>query len=126
MEQMGRAHEDCLMSSFASPESPETLEGRRAAKRLCESWPDTDWVPEKPSLRWAQGAIAEFAEIIRRQPPIFRASQRGAEAGASMLSPRPFQGLSESLQNADDLGATELSIALRRGPRRELLLVHNG
>src|SRR5205823_9111041 len=40
---------------------------------------------------------------------------------------RRFQGVLESLQNGDDLGATELRLGLRsKGTRRELLLVHNG
>jgi len=110
----------------ASSDLSRNMEGRQAAEKLCDSWPDTDWVPHNPSLEWAQGAIAEFAEIIRRQPSIFRASQRGAEVGASMLSPRPFQGLSEALQNADDLGASELRIGLRHSLRQELLIIHNG
>lgn len=108
------------------PGTSERDEGRLAAQRLCESWPDTAWVPEHPSLPWAEGAVQTFADIIRQQAAIFRASQRGAEIGASMLSPRLFQGLSESLQNADDLGASDLRIVLRRHPRRELLLIHNG
>lgn len=115
-----------MNSALPASDLPENMQGRQAAERLCESWPETDWVPQNPSLEWAQGAIAEFAEIIRRQPPIFRASQKGAEVGASMLSPRPFQGLSEALQNADDLGASELRIALRHSPRRELLIIHDG
>lgn len=109
-----------------SYDTSEQDEGRQAARKLSESWPDADWIPDNPSLAWAQGAIQAFADIIRSQPAIFRASQRGAEIGASMLSARLFQGLSESLQNADDLGATELRVALRYHPRRELLLIHNG
>lgn len=108
------------------PEMSEHEEGRRAAQKICDSWPDASWIPSQPSLVWAQGAIQAFAEIISQQLAIFRASQRGAEIGASMLSPRLFQGLSESLQNADDLGASELRIVFRRQPRRELLLIHNG
>jgi hypothetical protein len=108
------------------PERSEQEEGRHAAQKLCVSWPDASWIPDQPSLPWAQGAIQAFSEIICQQHAIFRASQRGAEIGASMLSPRLFQGLSESLQNADDLEATELRIVLRRQPRRELLLIHNG
>lgn len=113
-------------TQLQAPGTFEQEEGRLAAQRLCESWPDTAWVPEHPSLPWAEGALQAFADIIRQQPAIFRASQRGAEIGASMLSPRLFQGLSESLQNADDLGASELRIVVRRQPRRELLLIHNG
>ena len=116
------------VNNFGSPvsESSELERGRNAAKKLSDSWPDTSWVPEEPTQTWAQGALQEFSEIISQQPPIFRASQRGAEIGASMLSPRPFQGLSESLQNADDLEASELRVVLRHRPQRELLLIHNG
>ena len=58
---------------------------------------------------------------------MFQASLRGAGRGARSLSPRPFQGLLETLQNADDLGATELRIAIRRrADHEELLIVHNG
>ncbi len=112
-------------NSLASDMS-EQERGRHAAQRLCDSWPDTAWVPGEPTQLWAQGALQKFAELIRQQPAIFRASQHGAEIGASMLSPRLFQGLSESLQNADDLGASELRVVLRRRPRREILLIHNG
>ena len=107
-------------------ELSERERGRSAAKRLCDCWPNTSWLPEEPTQPWAQGALQEFTKIIAQQRSIFRASQRGAEIGAGMLSPRLFQGLSESLQNADDLGASELRVLLRCLPRRELLLIHNG
>jgi hypothetical protein len=57
---------------------------------------------------------------------MFLAAIRNAETAAASLSPRTFQGILECLQNADDLGATELRVALRTGTRRELLIVHNG
>src|SRR4051812_6748467 len=95
----------------------EDQAGRAAAERLCLSWPDSDWAPAQPSLAWARGAVEGFAEIVRQQYPIFRAGQKGAEKSASTLSPRPFQGLAETLQNADDLWATEVRIAYRSAPR---------
>src|SRR4051794_5507219 len=104
----------------------EDQAGRAAAERLCESWPDGAWAPIAPSAAWASGAVEGFADIVRRQYPIFRASQKGGEKSASTLSPRPYQGLVETLQNADDLGATELRVAFRNDPRPELLLIHNG
>ena len=107
-------------------EMEEQARGQKAAQKLCGDWPDSTWLPEQPTQQWAQGALQEFAKIIRSQPAIFQASQLGAEIGAKMLSPRLFQGLSESLQNADDLGASELRIVLRNRSYRELLLVHNG
>jgi hypothetical protein len=103
----------------------EILAGRAAAERLTDEWPDVSWVPEAPSETWARAAVERFGELIREQRSIFRASQKKSERGAAKLSPRPFQGILESLQNADDQGAQELQIAVRRrGRRRELLLVH--
>jgi hypothetical protein len=102
-------------------EEQEVRAGREAADRLGDSWPDMSWVPEAPSEAWARAAIERLAELIRNQKPIFRASQKGSERGAESLSAQPFQGLLESLQNADDLGAGELRIAVRdQGGRREL------
>lgn len=106
--------------------SGEELQGRAAADRLANDWDNRDWVPLDPSPDWARGAISRLAEMIAELPSMVRASMRGADKGASTLSPRPFQGLAECLQNADDLGATSLRIAYRTLPRRELLIVHDG
>jgi len=100
--------------------------GREAADRLSHTWPDYSWVPDAPSEAWARGAVVRFGELMSGQRPVFRASQQGAEKGASTLSPRPFQGVLECIQNADDLGATKLVVAYREHPRRELLITHNG
>jgi hypothetical protein len=105
----------------------EVLVGRAAAERLTDEWPDISWVPEAPSEIWARAAVERFGELIREQRTIFRASQKKSERGAARLSARPFQGILESLQNADDQGGHELRIAVRGGGRRrELLLVHDG
>jgi len=104
----------------------QTAAGREAADRLTQNWDDRGWVPLSPTFEWARAAIDRFGEIIADQPHIFRSSMKGAERGASTLSPRPFQGLIECLQNADDLGASNLHIAYRDKPRPELLIVHDG
>ena len=44
-------------------------------------------------------------KLIWAGSEMLRASMRGADKGASTLTPRPFQGIVECLQNADDLGA---------------------
>ncbi len=95
----------------------ERAAGRAAAQRLCDEWPGVSWVPEEPSEVWASAAVERFAELIREQLAIFRASQKGAGRGARSLSPRPFQGVFEALQNADDLGANELRISLQSRER---------
>jgi hypothetical protein len=122
------------MSPPASPNrrrrathASEVAAGRAAAERLSDEWPDTSWVPEAPAQTWADAAVERFAELIREQRAIFRASQTGASRGAASLSPRPFQGIVEALQNADDLAANELRVAVRkRGRTRELLMAHDG
>ncbi|PHS19332.1 MAG: hypothetical protein COA78_00330 [Blastopirellula sp.] len=100
--------------------------GHAAAERLAHDWENRDWVPPAPTVGWARAAVARLGEIMAEQPSILRASKEGANKGAGTLSPRPFQGLVECLQNADDLGATVLHVAYRAGPRPDLLIVHNG
>src|SRR5437870_2223364 len=101
--------------------------GRAAAERLCRDWPNVSWISDPPSEEWARAAIERLAELIREQLPLFRASIEGSERGAEALSARPFQGILESVQNADELGATEVRVAVRERPRgRDLLIVHNG
>lgn len=110
----------------AATMSDEAAAGREAADRLAYDWDNRDWVPFSPTREWARAATNRLGEIISSQPTIFRASLRGADRGASTLSPRPFQGLIECLQNADDLGASTLHIAYRSKPHPELLIVHDG
>lgn len=107
-------------------EDDEAAAGRAAADRLANEWEDRDWVPTDATVEWARAAVERLGEIIAAQPAMLRASMRGADKGASTLSPRPFQGIVECLQNADDLGATALQVAYRDGPRPELLIVHDG
>lgn len=100
--------------------------GREAADRLTDDWDNRDWVPDSPSPAWARAAVIRFGEIMCEQRSIFRKSLKRADTGASTLSPRPFQGILECLQNADDLGARRLRVAYRDNGRRELLIVHDG
>jgi hypothetical protein len=100
--------------------------GRAAADKLAGDWENRDWVPRDASPAWARAAVSRLGEIIAGQPSIVRASMKGADRGASTLSPRPFQGIVECLQNADDLGASRLSVIFRKTDKPELLIVHDG
>lgn len=105
----------------------EIRTGREAAERLSQEWPKVDGFPPLKSEAAARAAIEYLGDLMVSDRPLFRASRRGAERGAESLSARPFQGVLEVLQNADDLGARELRLAIRiRGSRRELLIVHDG
>ena len=110
----------------ASAQDAETRAGRRAADRLCDDWPEVGGIPDAPSEASARGAVERLAHRMQEQPALFRAIREGSERGAESLSPRPFQGVLEVLQNADDHGARELRMAVQRRHRRKLLIVHNG
>ena len=99
----------------ASAPEEETRAGREAADRLIDEWPKVEWVPNAPSEAWARGALEQLAKRMRAEPALFRASREGSERGAETLSPDPFHGVVEVLQNADDLAAPELRIAIRHG-----------
>lgn len=100
--------------------------GRAAADRLVHHWPLDD-LDERVSVEFAAAAVERLAELIEGQPALFQASRRGSERGAESLSARLFQGVLESLQNGDDIGATKLLVGVRRkGSRRDLLIVHDG
>ncbi len=115
------------MTEPAAATTTDAQFGRKAAEHLARSWPDMDGLTELASPKFAAAAIERLAELIDDQPALFQASRRGSERGAESLSARPFQGIVESIQNGDDLGATELRVALRvNEARRELLIVHNG
>lgn len=100
--------------------------GRDSADRLANDWENRGWVPTSPSTSWARSAVVRLGEIISEQRSIFRVSMKRADKGASTLSPRPFQGILECLQNADDLAAKSLRVAYRDQGRPELLIVHDG
>src|SRR6266571_6377232 len=107
--------------------SDDAHRGREAALRVAENWPHADGLVEHVTAEFANAAVERLVELIAEQPALFQASRRGSERGAESLSARPFQGIVESIQNGDDLAATELRVALRGGlRRRDLLVVHNG
>jgi hypothetical protein len=96
--------------------------GLRAAERLYQDWlPDE--IEDIPTLQFAAGAIERLGQLMRDAPEAEKASRRGADRGAESLTARPFQGILEQLQNADDLAASELRLAVLGD---NLLLVHDG
>lgn len=109
-------------TSSPSGEARDFRAGRQAAERLYR-----DWLPDEikgtPTLPFAAGAIERLGQLMRDAPEAEKASRRGADRGAESLTARPFQGILEQLQNADDLAASELRLAVLGD---HLLLVHDG
>ncbi len=110
------------MPGSPSRHSRDFRAGRQAAERLYHKW-RPDEINEIPTLQFASGAIERLGQLMCNAPEAEKASRRGADRGAESLTARPFQGILEQLQNADDLAASELRLAIRGD---SLLLVHDG
>ena len=101
--------------------------GRHAAERLIQEWGSDVDIEESLSIQFGNAAINHLAQHCKSQPQLFIASREGAQRGAETLSARPFQGILEVLQNADDAQATEVRLSFREhAGRTELLIVHDG
>ncbi|MGW0702261.1 sacsin N-terminal ATP-binding-like domain-containing protein [Streptomyces sp. NPDC002867] len=79
-------------------------------------------VPEPPTPEAASAAVERFAELAA-DAGVMQDSVIGARRGAKRMSTDRLQGLSEVVQNAEDLGATEVRIQVCK---KTLLLAHNG
>ncbi|MFI1886376.1 sacsin N-terminal ATP-binding-like domain-containing protein [Streptomyces jumonjinensis] len=79
-------------------------------------------VPEPQGPAAACAAIERFAQLSA-EAGVMQDSVTGARRGAKRLSTDRLQGLSEVVQNAEDLGATEVRVLVRD---KTLLIAHNG
>ncbi|HEY0149637.1 MAG TPA: hypothetical protein VGB70_11630 [Allosphingosinicella sp.] len=81
--------------------------------------------PRDPAF--SAGVMAGLSLAMAKAPGLMRKVVRHATAAAEDLNVEAFQGIIEVLQNADDLGATNVRIALRSvNGQRQLLVVHDG
>lgn len=101
--------------------------GRQAALLI---WDDDETAPSIEDPRdpdFSAGVMAGLSLAMAKAPGLMRKVVRHAAAAAEDLNVEAFQGVVEVLQNADDLGATNVRIALRIvDDKRQLLIVHDG
>jgi hypothetical protein len=71
----------------------------------------------------ARRATGRFARLFTEAPGVFREALNGAKAGAEALSGDRLQGLVEIIQNADDVGASQVTFQV---VDRQLVATHNG
>lgn len=71
----------------------------------------------------ARRAVEELARLYEAIPGVLKVAIDGAAAGAETLSADKFQGLSEIIQNADDVNASFVEFRI---VDRHLLAVHDG
>ena len=85
--------------------------------------PDVEPAFEPDDVASAQVAVKQLESLFASAPGTFTALLEGARSGAEVLSGNRLQGLSEIVQNADDVGATEVRFLLQPDA---LLIAHNG
>jgi hypothetical protein len=100
---------------------------RRAVELIWQDHPDARTIPDPRTSTFADAVIDGLARALKGMPGAIAEVVSGAASAAEDLNVDPFQGLVEIIQNADDLGATEVRFAVRpNGDRFQLLVVHNG
>ncbi|GAA2430349.1 hypothetical protein GCM10010433_33460 [Streptomyces pulveraceus] len=106
--------------------SPEAVERAvRSAEQLFvqEEMREAGTVPEPEGGAAADAAVEHLGRLFAALPGMVRHAFDRTRDHAGNLSSDPLQGLSEIVQNAEDLGASEVRILTRE---RDLLVAHNG
>lgn len=108
-------------------ESPDTIEGRAAARKLWQHWEHAGPIVDPRTAEFAESALREIEVCQKEMPGVLKAVAQGALQGAQQLNVSAYHGIAEVLQNADDLRATAVRLGIRKmGPRMELLIMHDG
>lgn len=101
--------------------------GLDAARRIRRKLANSSAIQDPRHPDFAAGVLAGFASAVRDTGQILREVIENAGASAEGLNIDVFQGIVEVLQNADDLDASEVRIALAGdADHRQLLIVHDG
>ena len=90
-------------------------------------WRERPEIDDPRTPAFAAGALDELVERLHQSADVDKEMRYYAEAAAEQLVADPFHGILEILQNADDLGARSLWLAVKKGKaNNELLAVHDG
>jgi hypothetical protein len=115
------------MSPIDALSTSDVRRGEVAARRIWEDADGVDEINDPRTPEFSSAFLTGLANALAASPGVIKKVMRGAAAAAEDLNVEPFQGLTEVIQNADDLGATEVRFALRKTIKgRQLLIVHNG
>ncbi|MEU1456834.1 sacsin N-terminal ATP-binding-like domain-containing protein [Streptomyces avermitilis] len=108
-----------IMARWTAEEKEAAEWAERLFKKSCAPGPV---VPEPATPEAVHAAIERFAELPT-ETGVMQDLAIGARRAAKGVSSDRLQGLSEIVQNAEDLGATEVRIQVREAT---LLVAHNG
>lgn len=101
--------------------------GAVAARMIWDDQPGVDNLNDPRTPEFANAVVTGLASALTSSSGVLKKMMRGASAAAEDLNVEPFQGLTEVIQNADDLCATEVRFAFRdTAAGSDLLIVHNG
>src|ERR1700740_1992456 len=101
--------------------------GRAAARELWRLGVAKANIDDPFTHEFAAEALSELELIQQETPGALREVLEGARISAEQLSVESFHGLIEIVQNADDLHASEVRVAVRRSRKGDQLLVaHDG
>ncbi|MFJ6884021.1 ATP-binding protein [Streptomyces californicus] len=98
-------------------------EGLVAAVEALLSDPRTDPGIDVENAEQAARAVGLLEKGLQNGPGVFRLMAEGGQKGAETLSSDRLQVLSEMVQNADDMGASQVRFIWRP---EELLIAHDG
>jgi hypothetical protein len=120
------------MNQIGVPPSSVEAEGHAdagsiAARMVWDDQPGVDALIDPRTPEFANAVVTGLASALASSPGALKKMMRGAAAAAEDMNVEPFQGLTEIIQNADDLRASEVRFAFRdTDDGRELLIVHDG
>jgi hypothetical protein len=101
--------------------------GREAARALWIKGLGSAEFEDPLTAGFADAALAELEQLQQGTPGVLREVLAGAQMSAEQLNVESFHGLIEVVQNADDLGAKEVRVAVRKRRRKQqLLIAHDG
>ncbi len=102
-------------------------DGRIAAQRLWREGLSAGPVADPLTTEFAKDALDELERLQKGTPGILKDVLDGAQISAEQLNVDEFHGIQEVVQNADDLAAREVRVAIqKRGRHSTLLIAHNG
>jgi Domain of unknown function (DUF3883) len=114
-----------LPSSIADESDADR--GARAARMIWDDQAGVDDLIDARTPEFADAVVTGLANALASSPGALKKLMRGAASAAEDLNVEPFQGLTEVIQNADDLQASEVRFTFRNTDTgRELLIVHDG
>ena len=100
-------------------------QGKSAASTLWKRWKNRPVVEDPQHPAFARGALDEIVRRLEGTDDVYKEMLESSEAAAEQLT-KADRTILEIIQNADDLEASKLRMAVRRSGKGEFLAVHNG